>query len=100
MLARVWYFQPQNKSLHSLILFFFFFTVIIRLRKPVTLSANVYPICLPESSEVNPDSLQGDSATLVGYGPATNNSTKVNELNHRILNKQRCGAIYRVNIIL
>ena len=70
----------------------------MKLRKPVKLSESVHPICLPDSPEVNPNSLQGDSATLVGYGPATDDSTKVNELDHRILTQQRCRAIYRVNI--
>ena len=67
---------------------------IVELDNPVTLTQTVYPICLPEFPDANPDSLRGDFVTLVGYGPKTDKSTLVNKLIQRILPKRRCAAIY------
>ena len=67
---------------------------IVELEGPVELTETVYPICLEDSSNSEPDSMRGDFATLVGYGPKTDESTKVNQINLRILPQRRCAAIY------
>ena len=58
----------------------------------MTINDNVYPLCLPNNYESDPNSMEGDFVTLVGYGPATDDSTLVNKVHQRILPQQRCSA--------
>jgi len=68
--------------------------VIVQLENPVKLSAKIYPICLPDFEDPDPNSMSGDSVTLVGYGPETDKSTKINELRHKIRGQRFCAAKY------
>lgn len=72
----------------------YFDIVIVQLDYPVKISQQAYPICLPDNVDPDRDSMRGDPATLVGYGPKTDKSTKVNQLQHTIIPQQRCEAIY------
>ena len=42
------------------------------------------PICLPDSSDPNADSMKRDTAVLVGYGPVKEDSTGLNQIIHTI----------------
>ena len=68
---------------------------IVELNDPVKITETVYPICIPDSPNSNPDSMEGDFVTLVGYGPDTDsNKTLINKLNQRIFPQRRCAAIF------
>jgi len=67
---------------------------VVELEEPVTLSQTIYPICVADLPNSDSDSMKGAFATLVGYGPENDQSTRVNLLNQRILPQRRCAAIY------
>ena len=67
---------------------------IVQLEEPVKLSPQIYPICLPDFEDPNPDSMSGKTATLVGYGPKTETSTKVNEFWPTVQPQRLCSSKY------
>ena len=42
---------------------------IVEVKKPIKLSLQVYPICIPDVEDTNVDSMRGKTAKIVGYGP-------------------------------
>ena len=66
---------------------------IVELDSPVILGPQVEPICLPDGIDPDPDSMSGNSATLVGYGPK-DDSTRVNQLKHKIYKQPSCDVLY------
>ena len=77
---------PSPKAYHDIVL--------VELTEPVTIGSQAEPLCLPDSADSNPDSMAEFQATLVGYGPATDNSTKVNQIKHRIEYNAVCAGIH------
>merc|ERR1712079_922498 len=57
---------------------------IVQLDAPVNFTPNVYPICLPTKATAEIDTMKGVSAKLAGYGPKTDESTKINQLSQKI----------------
>ena len=70
--------------------------VLVKLKKPVILTAQVYPICLPEVVDPKPNSMRNHLVTLVGYGPDLRKkneekATKLNLINQKILPRRFCA---------
>ena len=49
--------------------------VLVHLKDPVVLTENVYPICIEDKEQPNPDTMKDETATIVGYGPDTKGKT-------------------------
>ena len=47
---------------------------LVELSEPVTLGPKVWPICIPDSDDNDPDHLSSHGATVVGYGPKNEQS--------------------------
>ena len=58
----------------------------------VKLGPKTWPLCLPDSSNPDPDHLMGDSALLVGYGP--DESTTLNQIRQKIEPQWVCDGLY------
>ena len=69
---------------------------IVELNKPVELGLQVEPLCLPDIIDYQPDSMSGQSASLIGYGPDpdSDKSTGVNLITHTIEPQGICAAKY------
>ena len=68
--------------------------VLVELRKRVTLSDNVYPICITDQKVLSSRSVAGATATMIGYGPHTKNSTTLNIFWSTIKTKGFCAHKY------
>jgi secreted trypsin-like serine protease len=66
---------------------------LVELEKPVELTEQVYPVCLPKAVDPNPDSMKGDFVTLVGYGASNEgkNST-LSLINQKVMSRSFCAS--------
>ena len=62
--------------------------------KAVELGLQTWPLCLPNAPDIDPNHLQGDSVLLVGYGPETTESTKVNQIRQKVDPQWACEGLY------
>ena len=72
----------------------YFDVAVVELSKPVKLGPQTWPICLPDSPNQDQDHMMEDSAVLVGYGPETDNSTKLNQIKQTIEPTYFCSGLY------
>ena len=66
----------------------------MELSQPVELNDKIWPVCLPDSPNSDPDHLKGDFGIVVGYGPENEDSVNLNQLRHKIEPKWICDGIY------
>ena len=69
----------------------------MELSTAVPLGPKIWPICLPNSPNPNPNHLSRFSATLVGYGPGKDDSTDVNQLKLKVEPQNVCARRYDPN---
>ena len=55
---------------------------------------NVWPICIPDSENTEPNHLNRYSVTLVGYGPPTDQSKGLNQISYKVYSKRECDYLY------
>ena len=67
---------------------------VVELSKPVELGPQTWPICLPDFPNQNQDHMMEYSAVLVGYGPETDDSSKLNQIKHKIEPTYVCNGLY------
>ena len=67
---------------------------LVELSTPVKLGPTVWPICIPDSDDNDPNHLSKHSATVVGYGPNNDQSKGLNEIRQKIYSRRECEIRY------
>ena len=70
---------------------------IIELNQTVPLGQFVSTICLPDVESADPDYYENNGPRVVGFGPHTENATKMNQLPQFVNSHSTCSVLYGID---